>query len=228
MKKIMTIDAESNGLWGKPFCIGAQIWEEKITCDVKVTGSPEHGYPGGMSPKRETKIIKNVDSKELYDGNILEKLLVTEVKILSTKKEWIKIEEITLRIPDSYVSDNWVKENVLPTLRDINITNAGYEEMLEDFSHWYLENKENSTALWHMGHIVESFLFREMNRLGYIGDFEAPYTPIEVSEILRQNGFAADSVDNYAKDHNIKVNYAATHNPLYDAEVAFRVWADLK
>lgn len=168
MNKKMAIDAETNGLWGNAFCIGAQIWE---------------------------------------DGN--------------------KISEIALRLPDTFVTNNWVKENVLPELINFPITHNNYKEMLADFATWYLENKEDTIVLWHMGHVVEAWLFREMVTLGLIGEFEAPYCPIEVSETLRLYGYAPDSVDTYAKDYNITAEYASTHNPLYYAEIAFKVWEDI-
>lgn len=187
MKKlnIMSIDAETNGLWGNPFAIAGIIY------------SPE--------------------------GIVLDK--------------------ICLRMSDSVVTDTWVKENVLPTL-DFPITHSSnnffdqfgrgganrkaYESMLKDFSTWYMKHKEGSEVLYHMGHIVEAHVFRELHRLDFIGDWDAPYTPIEVSEILRQKGFSADSVDGYAKEFNLEIaDYGSTHNPLYDCEVAYKVYQHL-
>jgi hypothetical protein len=99
--------------------------------------------------------------------------------------------------------------------------------MLLEFSQFYLKHKD-ATALWHMGHVVEAFLFRELVRLGFIGQFDAPYTPIDVSNDLRIAGEHADSVDKYAAGYDLVISdYGTTHNPLYDCEVAAKVWFHL-
>ena len=117
-KRYLSLDVETDGLWGKPLAIGLIIYE------------------------------------------------VIEEKLR-------KIEEISWRLPNSVVKNEWVISNVLPTL-DFPVTNESYEEMLKDFSEKYM-SKKNATVIWHMGHIVESHLFRELHRLGFIGDWDAPY-----------------------------------------------------
>lgn len=185
MKKyIMSIDAETDGLWGQPFSLAG--------------------------------ILYNSETGE-------------------------EVDKICFRLPNEIVTDTWVKENVLQTL-NFPITHGhnnfhdqfielegrlekGYKEMLKDFSLWYLKHKDESEILWHMGHIVESHLFREMHRLGLIGDWDAPYCPIEVSAYLEMAGESSDSVDSYAKKHNLALkDYGTTHNPLYDCEVAYKVY----
>lgn len=186
-KYIMSIDAETNGLWGNPFAVAGIV----------------------------------------YDAE--------------TGKE---VDKICLRMSDSVVTDLWVKENVLPTL-NFQVTHDGnalfdgqigkekrlqkaYKEMLSDFANWYKKYKDESDVLWHMGHVVESHLFREMHRLGFIGDWDAPYCPIEVSAYLEQLGESADSVDSYSRKYDLDItDYGCTHNPLYDCEVAFKVWYNI-
>lgn len=163
---IISIDAETNALWGIPFAVAAIVYENE----------------------------KEVD-------------------------------RFVARISSENVTDQWVKDNVLPTL-DFPETHGSYESMLLDFSEFYIRHK-NATALWHMGHVVESFLFRECVRLGFIGQWDAPYTPIEVSEHLRQKGYSPDSVDSYAKEQLLPLPKGSTHNPLYDCEVAARVFFHL-
>ena len=163
---IISIDAETDGLWGRPFAIGAIVY------------------------------LKGEEVDRFYAA-----------------------------LPHTVVKDAWVKENVLPTLDPKNITHKSYEDMLESFSEFYNENK-GALPLWHMGHIVEAFLFRECVRLEFVGPWDAPYTPIEVSETLRLKGFDPASVDNYLKLENINIK-GNTHNPLYDCEVAFRAWESL-
>lgn len=185
MKKfIMSIDAETDGLWGNPFAIAGIIYDSE-------TGQ--------------------------------------------------EIDKICFRLPNEIITSEWVIKNVLPTLNfpvthgDNNFHDQfielegrlekGYKEMLKDFSKWYLKYKNESEVLWHMGHIVESHLFRELYRLRYIEEFDAPYVPIEVSAYLEIAGESADSVDSYAKKYNLDIkDYGSTHNPLYDCEVSFKVY----
>lgn len=167
MNNILSIDAETNGLWGRPFAIAAVLYVDCV----------------------ETKTF-------------------------------------TARTPDSNVTDTWVKDNVLPTLGDVPVTHETYEEMMAAFASFYTSHK-GATALWHMGHVVEAFLFRELVRLELIGSWDAPYTPVEVSETLRANGFDPSSVDSYAKENGIKMPDGSTHNPLYDCRVAASVFFDL-
>lgn len=171
--EILSVDAETDCLWGNPFWIAGIVYDEK--------------------------------GKE--------------------------IDKINVAIKNPKVKEEWVKENVLPELEKCtNVTLVdNYETMLEKFAEFYNKYRDKSTVLWHMGHIVESYLFRELHRLELIGDWDAPYTPIEVSEILRQNNEDADSVDSYIEKNNISVNdYGSTHNPLYDCEVAAKVYFDLQ
>lgn len=163
----MSLDAETDGLWGTPFSIGAILYAQ--------------------------------------DGE--------------------EISHFYGCLPTDSITDPWTIQNVVPLIGEA--THDTYESLISDFSEWYIKNKD-TTIVWHMGHIVEAFLFREMHRLGNIGDLDAPYTPIEVSEVLRQKGYSPDSVDNYVTDKNIHVKkYSGTHNPLYDAEVAFKAFYHL-
>ena len=169
-KRYLSLDAETDGLWGNPFAIGMIIYE-----------------------------------------------------VIVGKLE--KIEEVSWRLPNSVVKNDWVIANVLPTL-DFTVTHESYEEMLKDFSEKYMSEKD-ATVIWHMGHIVESHLFRELHRLGFIGDWDAPYVPIEVSALLAAAGEKPDSVDYYVEKYNIEKPTGSTHNPLYDCEVTAKVFEHL-
>lgn len=169
-KKYLSLDAETDGLWGNPFAIGMIVYE---TVEGKLR----------------------------------------------------KIEETFWRLPNEVVKSEWVITNVLPTL-DFPVTHESYEEMLKDFSEKYM-SKKNAAVVWHMGHIVEAYLFRELHRLGFIGDWDAPYVPIEVSALLAAVGEKADSVDSYVEKYNIEKPTGSTHNPLYDCEVTAKVFEHL-
>ena len=166
--KFLSLDAETNGLWGKPFTIA-------------VTG---------------------------YDANGDE----------TVARKW------AIKNLNSVVTNNWVKENVLPALElEGCILVDSYDDLLKEFADFYNQHKSAKT-MWHMGHIVETHLFRECVSKGLIGEWDAPYTPIEISSILLVLGEKEDSVDAYISKHQLDVELGSTHDPLYDCRVAAAVY----
>lgn len=132
------------------------------------------------------------------------------------------------RLPDSVVKNEWVKSNVLPALENVKVSHYSYINMIKDFSSFYREHKENCEFIYHMGYIVEAHLLREMHRLGGIGDWDAPYPLFDVSGNLQAAGEDPTSVDKYVEKNNLSVSeYGTTHNPLYDCEVAAKVYFHL-
>lgn len=170
MDKVISIDAETDGLWGKPFAIGAKVYS-----------------------------VVDDEHKE--------------------------IDSILVRLDDSVVTNRWVIDNVLPSIKDVDVTHAVYIDMLKTFADFYMKHK-GATTLWHMGHVVEAYLFRELVSYNLIGEFDAPYTPIEVSELLRIECQDPASVDNYLSERGIKIA-GEPHNPLYDCEAAFKAYSML-
>ena len=170
--RYISIDVESNGLWGSPFAIAAVVYDER--------------------------------------GEELERAV------------W--------RCPIEGEVDSWVRENVLPNLEGVEETHDSLAEMLASFGEWWIRNKEGAVALWHMGHVVEAGLFRLLVEGGYIGVWDAPYVPIEVSMLLAAANEQPDSVDTYVEKYGLEkpVLVGGTHNPLYDALVAGAVFFHLK
>lgn len=171
MKKIFSFDAETNGLWGKAFAIGALVYDEI----------------------------------------------------------GIEIAQFIGRLPDSAVTDQWVKDNVLPTLTNVPVTHDSYEALLADFAKFYLANKQDADVIVHMGYIVEAGLLRDMHAQSVIGDWDGPYPMFDVSGNLQQAGEDPASVDKYVQKHNLSVGEfeGGTHNPLYDSAVAAVVYRHL-
>lgn len=167
-KKVFSFDAETNGLWGQAFAIGALVYD--------VNGTEVARFVG--------------------------------------------------RLPDSEVTDGWVRENVLPNIDDIPVTHDSYDALLADFAKFYLANKADADVVVHMGYIVETKVLRDMRDRGVIGDWEAPYPLYDVSGNLQAAGANPTSVDKFAAEHNLSVGEFAggTHNPLYDSAVAATVY----
>jgi len=129
------------------------------------------------------------------------------------------------RLPDTEVTDDWVQENVLPKMTNIPVTHDDYELLLVDFAAFYMANKDGADIITHVGFPVETKLFFDMHRLGYIDDWDAPYPLIDVSSLLKLVGANPVSVDRFAADHGIEVAVSGgTHNPIYDAALTAAVY----
>ncbi len=130
------------------------------------------------------------------------------------------------RLPDSEVSDAWVRENVLPQMANIPVTHLTYQSLLADFAAFYLANKLNADIVVHMGYIVEAKILRDMHEHGLIGDFDGPYPLYDVSGNLQTADADPTSVDKFAAEHGLTIGDFAggTHNPLYDSAAAAAVY----
>lgn len=164
--KILSVDAESNGLWGEIISIGFIAFD---------------------------------------NGNIIEEF---EVAYIDERIEY----------------SDWVKENVLPKIinNPKTIRANSYFEMLKIFAEKYNKyyKEEKFEVLYHMGHIVESNVFKELRNYNLIGEWDAPYTPIEISNILWVLGFKPDSVDNLINNGLItRPEGLGEHSGVYDALV---------
>lgn len=149
------------------------------------------------------------------------------------------------RLGNDQVTNDFVIKNVLPAMTDVPVTHKtqtlsdwsqiqansqreSYESMIGDFAAFYQAHKQGADVICHMGYIVEAHVLREMHRLGFIGDWDAPYPLLDVSGNLQAAGEDPTSVDAYAKKYGIEVTgYGSTHNPLYDCEVAARCYMHL-
>ncbi len=176
----------------------------------KKYGEVMNGYQ--RNPRPLSRMFLDVESDGLFGQPISVGVVAfnqdgTEDRFYS----WIK----------DYKSDNeWVQENVVPALEV-----EGYEpcrdldELLEKFVEFYIRHK-NLTTVWHMGQIVEAYLFRLCVEKGLLGVFDTPYTPIEMSTMLLDRGFNPDSVDRIVEEFEIELDMnLQTHNALYDAYV---------
>lgn len=164
---VLSVDAETDGLWGAPFAVGAVAYNN---------GGDEIARYAGRS-----------------------------------------------NVPPT---NPWVLENVSPNLNDINVV-GDTDDLLRDFADFYnhMRSQYGVTVLWHMGHVVEAYLFRLLVEKKLIGEWDAPYVPVEVSAYLQMAGYAPDSVDKYLEANNLHLEFdGKAHNPLDDCIVAYKVW----
>ena len=135
------------------------------------------------------------------------------------------VATFTAYLGEAGVTDEWVKENVLPKLEGLDVTHSCYDDMLADFAKFYLEHKKDADVIAHMGVPVESRLLQDMHSKGYIGDWDGPYPFLDVAPMLKMAGKDPASVDTYNKEFNLlagraEVEGLETHHPLYDSVAA--------
>jgi len=173
MRKILSFDAESNGLWGEAFAIGALVYDDR----------------------------------------------------------GIEIARFIGRLSDAVVTNEWVKKNVLPQLTEVLVTHHDYESLLSDFAKFYMMHKLDADIVVHGGLPVEVKIIIDMHTRGFIGDWEHPFPLHDVASYLVQVGEDPILIDSYVRKHKISIAddfNGSTHNPLYDSEVAARVFMHLR
>ena len=139
-----------------------------------------------------------------------------------------ELTETETRFAKTQVFDNFsLVENI--TVCDSFSCVESYETMLTNFANFYKTHKQDAECICHMGtNILEAYILREMHKLGMIDDSYIPYPLYDVSNNLQQAGENPVSVDEYAKKYKLKVtDYGTIHNPLYDSEVAAKVYMHL-
>lgn len=127
--------------------------------------------------------------------------------------------------------DGFVLDKVLPQMIEIPVSHADYDSLLAAFAEFYLANKADAEVIVHMGVPVESKLFIDMHARGLIGDWDGPYPLLDISGALAQAGENPTSCDEYVRKHGLELSAdfaGGSHNPLYDSEVAARVWMHLR
>lgn len=214
MTKIISIDAETDGLWGDPFAVAAIVYELAPAKKLELWAY----HPGDSNPRPFFAGIVDHDYKPQPH----------EMVRICNPERWAETGRFFARRPDYVVENVWVRDNVLPTLVNSPVTHENYGDMLSAFAEFYYANKQDADIVAHCGSPVESHLFRQMRRMELIGEWDAPFPIHEVGTLLLAFGENPKSVDSYAQKHNLEIaDYGSTHNPLYDCEVAAKVFLHL-
>lgn len=123
------------------------------------------------------------------------------------------------------VTNQWVRDNVLPKLGDLAVTHDSYDAMLASFAEFYLGNKADADIIAHMGVPVESKVLLDMHTRGLIGDWDGPFPFLDVASVLKARGEDPSSVDGYNERNGLMVNRSEAkgltiHHPLFDSIAA--------
>ena len=135
------------------------------------------------------------------------------------------VADFTAYLGPDGITDDWVKDNVLPKLDGLEQTHDSYDAMLADFASFYMEHKKDADIIAHMGVPVEAKVLLDMHQKGYIGDWDGPFPFLDVASVLKAKGFDPTSVDSYNKEFGLMEGRAEAegleaHHPLYDSVAA--------
>lgn len=130
------------------------------------------------------------------------------------------------RVPDRWVKDPWVKENVLPALGDMEVTHETPEALLEAFWAFWIAHKEGARVLAHCGAPVETNLFRRAVEADLAARQWGSFYPYyqEVGMLIDLLGEDGSSVDGYLTRHGLQKPAGVPHHPGYDSEAAYTAY----
>lgn len=123
------------------------------------------------------------------------------------------------------ITDDWVRDNVLPKLGDLEVMHTSNDAMLESFTGFYMANKGDADVIAHMGVPVEAQVLLDMHQKGYIGDWDGPFPFLDVASVLKAKGYDPTSVDSYNNEFGLMDDRSEAeglerHHPLYDSVAA--------
>lgn len=163
-----------------------------------------------------------------------------------TDSEGVEVAAFSRRLPNEAVTNDWVKQNVLPHIQDLPMIGTGfsdlpisedqyrtdlaqwYEQMLREFAKFYMANKSDAVIIAHCPNPVEAHLLREMHRLGLIGDWDGPFPLIGIEGLLDHVGENPTEATGYAEKHVLTLPEGSAHNPLFDCRLATTMYRHLK
>jgi len=172
-RNIISIDVESNGLYGQPFCVGA------VEMD--------------------------------WGGRVLRGLIS--------------------RCPLDEVEDDWVKENVLPSLKEVSLCVADLSGLQDHFISWLKEvmngygESDRPIVLVDAGFPVDcGFLYGAFRSIARSHEEDvqrySPYPVVDLSSILAARGIDPDVSRNEYASYLLGGRGMMKHHPLFDAEVS--------
>ena len=144
----------------------------------------------------------------------------------------VVLAEFEGRAPTPRATSPWVKENVLPSLKDMSMTHDSVRALEEAFwSFWMTHRTGASTVAYFGNQGGETALFHRLIMRDYKNRWTCTPSPLhELCTLMIACGYKnIHRYDLYAKEHGLKPTCTpqSFHHPLYDAHVAALVWDHL-
>lgn len=124
------------------------------------------------------------------------------------------------RIDPEKIESQWVKENVLPHLKNAAVTYETEDDLLEAVWHFWMKHRESAFAVADVMHPVESRLFTECVRHSLSErEFLAPFPMLDLSTLLYVNKDKVDIENEIAKKRKL-----IRHDAFNDVRITAEVW----
>ena len=129
-------------------------------------------------------------------------------------------EQFTARCPIKGELDQWVKDNVLPAITDMNQSHDSYEQMREAFWSWYMRNEQNSDyVIVSNGYPVEYRFLIDCQQAKIDERYwQHPFPLIELSSLLLGKGILDESIKRKLVNSATGGYSLTPHDPLDDAK----------
>lgn len=134
-------------------------------------------------------------------------------------------DEFTARCPIVGDTDEWVKENVLPAITDMPITNKDYKEIRQAFWSWYIKNEPKSDyVLVANGYPVEyRFLIQCQEDDIENRYWQHPFPILDLTSLVVQAGKEGARQAKGIKRSGDFSHHHPLHDAIMTAKVAFKV-----
>ena len=144
----------------------------------------------------------------------------------TVRVDGVEVASFSGCVSDAFVSNAWVRENVLPALGDMPITHPTQVHLEESFWQFWMANREGSACIAHCGSPVESGLFRRcVERDVTSRQFSGPFPLHELGTLLLSRALDPTSIDSVINEGRLTVPFSGVpHHPMYDAAAAAVVW----
>lgn len=114
-------------------------------------------------------------------------------------------------LPDG-VTNQWVRDNVLPAMEGVAVTHRDHFAMCDAFWAWLQQHKQDAYVIVDVGYPVESRFLLMCQEIDSLREWEAPYPLHELASILLAAGLDPDMPRFENEQSHLQ------HNPLEDAK----------
>lgn len=131
-------------------------------------------------------------------------------------------DSFTARCPITGETDEWVKANVIPAVKDMPNTHGSYREMREAFWRWYiLAEAESDYVLVANGYPVEYRFLIDCQEADLKKRYwQHPFPILDLASILIAKGLESNVDKGRIRKKLHKESAFAQHNPFDDAKLA--------
>ena len=165
---------------------------------------------------KEKAVFLDVETDGLYGSFLTAALIAADREGNEIERAYYGIKRENM-----HVTDDWVKENVLPKLGEYEVC-ENEKELLQKVWDFWLQYRDDAYMVCDVGYPVETEFLRRCVELNQAENmWDAPFPLVDLSSLLLAKGYdPLCDRKKFVKEYKEE----DVHNALYDAEVAIEVW----